>query len=266
MAFLFLAFALPSTGTTAPYSNDFSGTGANTAFTTEGTDAEWAVSNEAYRNTYSNSSITASTASLSITGVAGNAFTLETRFTVQQNGNINANGSTLGFGFLASSSTFSTTSNSYYLADIQYGNTLTGSVGTLRILSLGDTDGFTAVNGLADDNAGDTALAITAGTTYTLRLQGTYEGGSLSMTFGLFDAAGTTRIGTPATATDATPLTGTYFGFRNRIGIGGGTTRIDFDNYSLTTDSAVPEPSIYDFFGGLSVVSPGAASAAEPAS
>lgn len=253
LTFLAVALAAGTTGLGAaslPYTNDFGGTGANTAFTTETTDVEWALSGGAYRNTYSNSSITPSTASIALTGVAGNAFTIETQFTVQQTGSLNGNGATLGFGFFASSATFSTTANSYYLADLNYGNSGGTNVGKLRILALGDSSGFTAVDSIADDNAAST-LAITTGTTYTLRLTGTYgTGGSLSMTLGLFDAAGSSQIGTSATATDLTPLTGANFGYRNRIGIGGGTSIIDFDNFSVTS-AAIPEPTSFALAGGL---------------
>lgn len=252
LAIPFLLGSIQLAAATFPYANDFSGTGANTAFTTETTNAEWALNNGAYRNTYSNSAITPTTASLSVTGAAGNPFTLETQFTVQQTGNFNTNGATLGFGLFASSATFSTTGNSYYLADFQYANTTTTNVGKLRILSLGDATGFTAADSVADDNTGTATLAITTGTTYTLRLEGTYaEGGSLSMTLGLFDAAGTTQIGTFATASDSSPLMGDFFGYRNRIGLGGGTSIIDFDNYSI---AAIPEPSTYALLGGIAAL------------
>lgn len=249
------SLALGAVSARADTFNDFSGTGANTAFTTETTNAEWALNSGAYRNTFSNTAITPSSASVPTTGVAGNSFTLESQFTVQQTGTINNNGATLGFGFFASSSTFSTTANSYYLADLVYGHSSGTDVGRLRIVALGDTSGFTgntvATNGLADADVSSTS-AITVGTTYTLRLQGTYAGnGTLSMTFGLFDAAGTTQIGTSASAIDLTPLAGTHFGYRNRIGLGGGTSIIDFDNFAVST---IPEPSAFAAFGGLAAL------------
>jgi|GEM_PF-4352916 len=243
------------TAATIPYTNDFSGAGANTAFTSETTDAEWARNGGAYRNTYSNSTITPSSASLSITGVAGSAFTMETQFTVQQTGSLNANGATIGMGLFSLSSTFAGTnsSSSYYLADLVYGHSSGFDVGRLRIVALGSSTDYTSVNGLADDNA-SANLAITVGATYTLRLQGTYaENGSLSMTLGLFDVAGTSQVGTSATATDLTPLTGTNFGYRNRIGIGGGISLIDFDNLNVAP-SAIPEPSAFALLGGAGVL------------
>ncbi len=250
-----LAGGLQLAAATIPYTNDFSGTGANTAFTTETTDAEWALNGGAYRHNYANHTITPSSASLSITGVAGTDFVLETQFTVQQTGSINGNGATLGMGLFSLSSTFagSNSSTSYYLADLVYGHSSGSEVGRLRIVALGDTTGYTNANGLADDNASGT-LAITTGTTYTMRLEGTYaENGSLSMTLGLFNAAGNAQIGTSATATDLTPLTGTNFGYRNRIGIGSGSSIIDFDNFSVTP-SAIPEPSAFALLGGLAAL------------
>lgn len=241
--------ALPTFAASLPYTNDFSGAGANVAFTTETPDAEWAVLNGAYRNTYTNSSFTPSSASLSLSGVAGNNFTIETRFTVQQLGTFNANTATLGFGFLASSSSFSDSANSYYLADFAFGNNSSSNVGRLRILSLGDTAGFTGTNGAADDNAA-VNLAITTGTTYTLRLEGSFVGSTLNLTLALFNADGTTQIGTTATASDTSPLSGEFFGYRNRIGIGGGTSIIDFDNYNV---SAIPEPASFASLGGVAV-------------
>lgn len=224
---------------TIPYTNDFSGSGANTAFPNEATNAEWALNAGVYQNTYSNSAITPTTASISIPDAEGEPFTLETQFTVQQTGTINSNGATLGFGLFASSSSFSGTNpNSYYLADFLYGHSAGTDVGRLRILSLGDAAGFTSSTGFADANTGTSLLAIVTGVTYTLRLEGTYVGSTLNMTFGLFDATGTTQIGSSATAADTSPLTGDFFGYRNRIGLGGGTSIIDFDNYSI-----VPEPS-----------------------
>ncbi len=212
-----------------------------------------------YKNTYGQTNSTPTTNSISVTGVAGNSFTLETQFTVQQIGTLNTNGTTLGFGLFASSAAFSTTSgNSLYLADFSFANATSSStdVGRLRILAQGDTSGFTgntlATNGLADANSTFNYLAIEAGTTYTLRLQGSIIGSTLNMTLGLFDATGTTQIGTSATASDTSPLAGEFFGYRNRISQGGSSTIIDFDNYSVT--SAIPEPATYALLGGVAAL------------
>lgn len=249
LALVLCAAALPVGAATFPYTNDFSGDGANTAFTHETTDAEWSLLDGAYRNTFTNSTVTPTVASISITGVAGNTFTIETQFTVRSIGNINANGATLGFGFFANSSSFNSTGgDSYYLADFSFANSSSTNVGRLRILALGDTTGFTATDSIADDNSGAN-FAITENTTYTLRLEGSYVGATLNMTLALFDATGTTQIGTTAVASDTSPLSGEFFGYRNRIGLGGGSTIVDFDNYSVTTP--VPEPSAYALIGGV---------------
>lgn len=256
-ALAFLAIALSAGAATFPYANDFSGTGSNTAFTNETADAEWALNGDAYRNNQTATSWTPTTASTSITGVAGNSFTLETQFTISSFGTFNGNGATLGMGLFSLSSNFvgTNTTNSYYLADWVYGHSSGTDVGRLRIIALGDTSGTTTPTyGFADDNAGAN-FAATQGTTYLLRLVGTYsESGSLSMTLGLFNAAGTTQIGTSASLTDSSPLTGEYFGYRNRIGIQGGTSTIDFDNFSVTSLAAVPEPATYALLGGLAAL------------
>jgi hypothetical protein len=253
LAGLVLASLQPLGAAVIPYTNDFSGTGANTAFTSENTNAEWAVSGGSYVFNYTNTTITPSTASLSITNASATSFTMETQFTVTSNMlNVNSNGATIGFGLFGASTTFagSGTATSYYLADFSVANS-TGTPGTLRILSLGDTAGFTAINGSADDNTGSAALAIVQNTTYTLRLEGTYSGTTLNMTLGLYDAAGTAQIGSDATASDTSPLAGTNFGYRNRIGIGTGAFTANFDNFSI-----VPEPGTLGLLalGGAAVL------------
>ena len=223
-----------------PYTNDFSGSGANTAFPVENTDAEWTVTGGSYVFSFTNTAITPSTASLPILGSASVPFTMETQFTVTSAGNFNGNGSTIGFGLFGLNTTFTgaNSGSAYYLADFQVANTNTATVGTLRILSLGEATGFTGNPVIVDANLSVASLAIEVGATYTLRLEGTYAGSTLNMTLGLYNAAGTTQIGASATASDTSPLTGTNFGFRNRIGLGGGTFSTNFDNFQI-----VPEPA-----------------------
>lgn len=233
-----------------PYTNDFSNTGSNTAFTTEMTDAEWTVSGGSYVYNYTNTTLTPSVASISITNAANVAFTMETQFTVNTTGSVNSNGATIGFGAFGASTGFGGTnlSSSYYLADWQVANSATP--GTLRILALGDSTGFTGASVSVDANALSSTLAVTLGTTYTLRLTGVYVGSTLNLTLGVYDAAGTTQIGTSATASDTSPLTGTNFGYRNRVGIGGGAFNTSFDNFSV-----VPEPTAVGMFAlGATVV------------
>lgn len=221
-----------------PYTNDFSGTGSNTAFTTENTDAEWTVTGGSYAFNYTNTTITPSTSSISLSNASGVDFTMETQFSVSSVGSINANGATLGMGLFGASTTFAGTNagSSYYLADWQVANS--GTPGNLRIVALGDSSGFTNTAVSVDTNLGVSSLAINLNTIYTLRLVGTYSGSTLNMTLGVYDAAGTTQYGTSATASDTSPLTGTNFGYRNRVGIGGGTFAATFDNFAV-----VPEPN-----------------------
>jgi hypothetical protein len=235
---LLLAALCTSGAAVIPYTNNFSGTGSNTAFTTEMTNAEWTVTGTSYAFSYSNSTVTPSLASISISNMANTAFTMETQIKVVTTGSINSNNATVGFGAFGATSGFggSGSSSAYYLADWQVG-TFSDTAGTLRILSLGEAGGFTAINASADNNAASN-LAVTLGTTYTLRLTGVYVGTTLNLTLGVYDATGTTQIGTSATATDTSPLTGTNFGYRNRIGVGSGTFTADYNNFSI-----VPEPT-----------------------
>jgi hypothetical protein len=221
-----------------PYTNDFSGTGTNTAFPTEINDPEWAVTGGSYVFTSINTTTVATVASIPITGSAGVPFTMETQFTVTSAGSPNSNGITLGFGVLGASSGFSGSapSSAYYLADWQVANS--ASPGNLRILALGDATGFTNTPVTVDNNVSSPTLAVNLGTTYTLRLEGVYVGSTLNLTLGIYDSTGTTQIGSSATASDTSPLTGTNFGYRNRVGIGGGTFSTNFDNFSV-----VPEPT-----------------------
>jgi PEP-CTERM putative exosortase interaction domain len=230
--------ALPSLATAASYTNNFSGSGSNTAFSAEGVDANWTVSGGVYQFSTNSTAIAADTASVPVPGVAGSSFTIETQFNVSSLGNVNGNGVTLGFGVLGASTGFGgAAGSSYYLADWQVATT--GTAGNLRILSQGDPNGFTNAAVNVDDNAGSAGLAINLNTTYTLRLVGTYVGTTLNMTLGVFDANGI-QIGSSATASDTSPLTGENFGYRNRVGLGGGTFTADFDNFSIMP---VPEPS-----------------------
>jgi len=221
-----------------PYTNDFSGTGSNTAFPNENTDAQWNVTGGSYAFTYTNTGVGVSTASISLTGGSGIAFTMATQFTVSSVGTLNSNGQTLGFGLFGADAAFTgSTGSAYYLADWQVANS--GTPGNLRIVSLGETGStFTNTPTNVDDNSGSSSLAIQTGTTYTLKLVGTYIGSTLHMTLGVYNAAGTAQIGSSAIATDTNPLTGSYFGYRNRIGLGGGSFAANFDNFSV-----VPEPA-----------------------
>jgi hypothetical protein len=222
-----------------PYTNDFSGAGNNTAFPNSGgAGSSWALSGGALVNT-SSGTTTASTSSIQLTNLDSKDFTITTQFTVTSGATVPgqpSEGNSVGFGAFGATAHFagSGVSTAYYLADFTVAST--NNEGNLRILSLGNTAGFSSINGLADANPGTSGIAIDLNTTYTLKLTGVYSSGTLNMTFSLFDASGLNQIGTSATASDSSPLTGTYFGYRDRT-ITAQTT--NFDNYSV-----IPEPGV----------------------
>lgn len=251
--FLFATIGLigisPAEAAVIPYTNDFSGVGSNTAFPNEVADADWSVSGGTYNLNTNNTSFPPSTSSIELTNLSTTPFTMETQFSISSTGILNANGETIGMGLFGLTSNFGgaspDASSAYYLADWQIANSTTTNVGTLRILSLGNSAGFTGTNSIVDANASTATLAIDLNTTYTMRLVGTYVGSTLNMTLSILDASGV-QIGTSATAADTSPLTGTYFGYRNRIGISGGAFAGSFDNFSVIP---VPEPGTVALLG-----------------
>lgn len=238
-----LLFLIPALISTEAFSasllNDFS----SSPFTAETIDTQWAVGGGTYNNTAP--ATTATSASFSLAGISGSDFTLSTQFTVSTTTTAPTGGvSTVGFGLLGLDSSFSGSSSggAYYLADFGYANGMGNQgLGRLRVIAIGDSaTGITTGVGSAFDNT-EVNYAIQTGSTYTLKLTGTYSGGTLSMVLGLYDAAGTTQIGTSGSLADTTPLAGNNFGYRNRADTGG-TTDLSFDNYAL---QSVPEPSVF---------------------
>ena len=229
-----------------PYDNDFSGTGSNTAL--PNTSGSWSLSGGKYSNSMGSGTNLTSTASINFTNADNTSFTLSTQFSITSLATLPSNQSfTVGLGAFESSSGFSTaTGQSFYLADFAYTGqgTANPARGTLRLLSLGDANpDFTPGSASAIEGGSSAPLAISLDTVYTLRLTGTLGvGGALTFTLGLYDSTGVTQIGASATASDLTPLTGDYFGFRNRDSgnVTTGTTTIAFENFSMNT---VPEPS-----------------------
>lgn len=247
-AALLVPAALPAA--VIPYSNDFSGSGGNTAF--PNSTGTWSLASGSYQAALSTGTNLTTTASQQITNASGQSFELSTQFSISSVATLPSNQSfTLGFGAFGSSSNFlGTGANSYYLADFAYTGTGTAnpSRGTLRILSINDSSDFTSTTATAVDPGATAPLAIKLNTVYTLKLTGVFSGGDLSLTLALYDAAGTTQIGSSATATDDTPLAGQYFGYRNRNNgtVTGGTSTIAYDNFSL---AAIPEPGTPVVFG-----------------
>lgn len=223
--------------TVIPYSNNFSGSGANVAFTNETADANWTVSGGAYTNSLTTgSSAVASSASLQITNAASSSFTMAVDFTVSA---ANASSSsTYGFGLFGLNSTFSGASSSlaYYLADVTF-----GSASQIRIVKVQTSPANVT---LASQTG--TAYKLTLGSTYSLKLDVVASSGSVSMTFGLYDSTGT-LMGSSITGTDSSsPLSGEYFGLRDRYTGTNTLHTVSYDNFSIT---AVPEPSTYALIG-----------------
>ena len=241
-----LLMAMPLQAAVIPYTNNFSGTGGNVDFPHEnaGSGQSWEVIGGEYRlrGTVTSGGQISTSAVQPITN-AGSvaAFTMETKFRLPGSPAIPNGANFVGlaaFG-LSSGMEGAGASTAFYLADWRFGANSSTDVGQVRILSLGDTLGFAGTTGTVDDftGTGGGNWAAQADTVYTLRLTATVTGGTLSMSFGVFDAAGTTQIGTSATGTDTSPLTGEYFGLRSRIGSGGQPQDLLFDDFSI-----IPEP------------------------
>ncbi|NOY42371.1 MAG: PEP-CTERM sorting domain-containing protein [Planctomycetes bacterium] len=123
-------------------------------------------------------------------------------------------------GFVAFSDTAAPLSGGY-LADFK-------PSGAMRIL---EGPGF----GDLTDGLGTFPFALN--TTYTVTLRATPNGGQLDLTLSVFDAAGTTLLGSTS-GTSTVVHTGNYFGYRAN---GGATTIVGaLDDFSVT---AIPEPS-----------------------
>jgi len=174
-------------------------------------------------------------AAVPITDAPGNGFVVSTNFRLDS---FSAGGSasTLNFALaaLGTSTNFSTGSN-YRLFYTQFGG---GNTGKLTIGEIGATG--TAVSG-----ASTGTLTPVAGLEVTLTFTGTYSGVTLTLSGTLNSGATTLTVG----AVDATPLTGTNFGYRTALNAQLGTAQtgpipstldVRYDNFSV---SAVPEPA-----------------------
>jgi hypothetical protein len=220
-----------------PYTNDFSSAGLpNTAPA-----ASWSLSGGTFNNVSGPGATTTNTASEQITGVAGNDFVVTTHFTlnsvtVASNNTL----TTVGFGIFGSASNFS----NFYLIDWAVAGTTTGTQG-LRILRQGGGT-ITSSTPATSDGGNYSGNHIPLGTEFLLKVTGTYSGSTLSMTFGVWDSTGTTQIGGTATATDNAPLTGTFFGFRDRDPGNSSTYNISFNDFKVV---AVPEPASLGVIG-----------------
>jgi hypothetical protein len=215
---------LPGPPPNFPYFNSFSTAGL--AHQTAGFELD--ASNGQLQYSAANGTLVDS-ATQTISDVETSDFLVSTRLVINSiagTGNLIS----IGFGAAASSSgLLSSDGQSFYLADWSV-NPHT-SQGRLRILAQGDTTDFTAAEG-DSDGANPNGSSVALGQEYELQLVGIHTGQALALTLTLFDAAGN-QIGTPATAIDASPLAGKYFGLRNRIA--GTTHQIDvsFDDFNV---------------------------------
>jgi hypothetical protein len=218
-----------------PYTNDFSGSGANTDLPNE-SNTNWTVSGGTYNT--AESGITGqltTSASVQVTRPTSTTnFVQSTQFRVNS-----ANGAFDFFtvGFAALSSVAAPYGGTNYLADFDFADNDT-AIGRLRII---DQNGGTNTT-LINNNDAVAPSAIALNTTYTLRLTGTYAGSNLTLTLGVFDAAGTTPIGTPVMATDSTPYAGTHFGYRDAAARTGSSGTVNY-NVSFDNFQVVPEPA-----------------------
>lgn len=241
------------------YSNDFSGAGANVALTNQAPSGNWSVGGGTYNMTVTDTTTLARTASVNLgASLDAQSFTMEMDFNASSvfSGN-NYNAATIGFGLFGTDTVFTGgSSNPYFLADFTFQGS---SAGQLRILSIGTGSGGANVpvgtNGSAIATGHLSGFAINTHTNYSLRLNAVYDPDllSLTMTLGLYDGSGT-LLGTQAGGSTTGLLTGDYFGIRNRIGQGGGTTTIAFDNLNIST-AAIPEPASCAYWlGGAAAV------------
>lgn len=212
---------------TAPYSNDFSSNISD--FTTSG---DWTLNTTDDVLEYNSSGTANSIAAVDTTNLGGDAnsaldFELTTVFSVNSlSGTVFT-----GVGLLGNDTGLSGGgSNPYYLLDLK-------DDGGMRILELNTSNTTLATGTFAGG-------ALAASDTFTLTASGSYAGGELTITFTIDDGTDSTTIA----GVDATPLTGTVFGLRNRA-TSGNSLSLDYSSFNL---AVIPEPSTYAvLMGGL---------------
>ncbi len=231
-----VGFASHVPAATMPFSNDFSSTGFTNQSTSTGSNFTVGGGNLTWSTTETN--LKTGTASELFDNMAGSHFTTSVQFEVTSS--TPTGSAAVGFGVFASTSNFGSAAGQHYLlADFAFGS----SPGTLRFVKQGSSGTLTgAVNG--------SALPTTvANTTFTLVLNAAHTTGNIyNMTLSLFDAAGTTQIGTSATATYTTinePAGGFYHGLRIRRDNSSANTTVKFDNFSVV----IPEPASLALLG-----------------
>lgn len=223
-----------------PFNDDFNG--PTTSFTPGATapiGGAWTITGGKYQST--NAPQNTSAALVQATNfVPGQNFTLTSTFTVIDL----ASTFSVGFAALGNGANLQTTGVNYYLADI-------ATDGTLRI---GQFNATTFVN-TSPFFAGAAGIgALTNTDVVTMTLSGVYTGSSLVMTLSASKNGG--AVASASTGTINSPLSGNFFGLRNRDGATAGNGDdmvVQFENFSMTQ---VPEPSVL-LIGGLGALAMG---------
>lgn len=216
-----------------PYQNDFSVGAADFTTTTPG---QWAVSGGGFVNSISGDGPSAAT--VEVTRPANSNFTMQATFNL----GASTTATSYGIGFAALGTGAATTGAvagvNFYLADVS-------NLGAIRILQF--TGGANTVI-VADTAATGASLgSILTSETYTMTLQGTYIGSALTLALTVFDGTNTRTV---TSSSIAAPLTGNYFGFRDRDNNAGTVFSVTADNFSI-----VPEPASVALAGlGLGVL------------
>jgi hypothetical protein len=225
--------------TTAPYTNDFSGTsiGLDTGNQTgTGGTGVWTPTSGMAQDQFQGGAFTTtnSYAAIAVTNLGGvpataSDFTIESDVVVTDVTSVNSSlTATVGLTALGNANTFRDfTGDTFYVANLQvaHGSANGGSLGAMS-LSGGGSGNF---NG-----------TIALNTVYHLTLTGTYDASGLTLAFTVDDPTDSNSPTTISTLITSGILTGDHFGYRDRAQNGGAT--VQFDNLSIN-NAVVPEPA-----------------------
>jgi hypothetical protein len=204
-----------------PYFNDFSG---DVSEFVETPAASWTPNAAAgvYNNTITAGDTPASLL-IPITDLGGPAATAKD-FQVSTTFRINSivgTQTTVGIAALAGDNNATDANNPYYLADVQ-------QLGRLRLFQIASSN--TSFREVTFPGA-----QLLPDVDYTLKLDGTYtDAGAIDLVLTLVTPTGAFSI----SATDTTPLEGTFFGLRDRTTGATGRLNVDFTDFAV-----VPEPA-----------------------
>lgn len=223
--------ALPDAPPDFPYFNTFSTTGL--ARKTSGFLLD---TNAGALNYSAANGILVDTATQEISDIGMSDFIVSTRLVINS---VVGSGNLISVGLGAAGSSenlLSSNGQSFYLAD--WSVNPHSSQGRLRILAQGDSSDFTSLEG-DSDGSNENGSSVVVGQEYELQLTGVHTGSELALTLKLFDTDGN-LIGAPATAIDASPLRGNFFGLRNRIAGTDHQINVSFDSFSVYAPLELP--------------------------